>query len=182
MALAGINGVEKFIYMILGVELEMRISEEEREDDVYYRNLRERLSSLEVLRSHWITHRRLAEFRKFLLHKLLVGPWQATRPMPMTAQAQVPVTLCTPSLILLSQCPLSPHTHTHTHTQKVTKCRLSDHLFLKYQKSGPPPFFLIDQSQNQSVLWFYLLFSLTNGNTTKLSTCFYLLITYHNMC
>ena len=52
MALAGINGVEKFIHMILGVELEMRISEEEREDDVYYRNLRERLSSLEVLRSH----------------------------------------------------------------------------------------------------------------------------------
>ena len=46
MALAGINGVEKFIHMILGVELEMRISEEEREDDVYYR------SSLEVLRSH----------------------------------------------------------------------------------------------------------------------------------
>ena len=111
MALAGINGVEKFIHMILGVELEMRISEEEREDDVYYR------SSLEVLRSHWITHRRLAEFRKFLLHKLLVGPWQATRPMPMTAQAQVPVTLCSPSLILLSQCPLSPHTHTHTYTK-----------------------------------------------------------------
>ena len=178
MALAGINGVEKFIHMILEVELEMRINEEEREDDRYYWNLRERRSSLEVLRSHWITYRRLAEFGKLLLHKLSAGPCQATLPDAHVSTGTGPYTPHTPSIILLSRCPLPPHTH----QKKVTKCRLSDCLFLKYQKSGAPPFFLIDESQNQSVLWLYLLFSLTNGNTTKLSTCFYLLITYHNIC
>jgi hypothetical protein len=35
MALAGINGVEKFIYMILGVELKMRMNKEHKEDDTY---------------------------------------------------------------------------------------------------------------------------------------------------
>lgn len=34
MALAGINGIEKFIYMILGVEMKTRINKNQREGDV----------------------------------------------------------------------------------------------------------------------------------------------------
>ena len=138
MALAGINGVEKFIHMILGVELEMRISEEEREDDVYYRNLRERLSSLEILRSHRITYRRLPEFEKFLLHKLLVGPWQATLPDAHVSTGTGPCyTVHTFPHLIVPVPSFSTHTHTHTHTRararthtKGYKMQVISHIYI----------------------------------------------------
>ena len=137
MALAGINGVEKFIHMILEVELEMRINEEEREDDRYYWNLRERRSSLEVLRSHWITYRRLAEFGKLLLHKLSAGPCQATLPDAHVSTGTGPYTPHTPSIILLSRCPLPPHTH----QKKGYKMQIIWLFVSKIPKIRSPPLF-----------------------------------------